>query len=34
MIISSFKKTELFKISYPGSTPVSLHVHHHHRLQP
>jgi len=29
-------KTELFKISYPGSTPAPPHVHvrHHHRLQP
>src|SRR6218665_2948770 len=27
-------KTELFKISYPGSTPSPSHVRHHHRLQP
>src|SRR6218665_3777980 len=27
-------KTELVKISYPGSTPAPLHVRHHHRLQP
>ena len=26
--------TELFKISYPGSTPSPSHVRHHHRLQP
>src|SRR6218665_2536236 len=27
-------KTELFKISYPGSTPSPSHVRHHHRLEP
>ena len=27
-------KTELFKTSYPGSTPASPHVRHHYRLQP
>src|SRR6218665_1864862 len=27
-------KTEIFKISYPGSTPAPSHVRHHHRLQP
>src|SRR6188768_3043908 len=27
-------KTELFKISYPDSTPASPHDHHHHRLPP
>src|SRR6218665_542210 len=27
-------KTELFTISYPGSTPSPSHVRHHHRLQP
>src|SRR6218665_1292690 len=32
--IHSRLKTELFKISYPGSTPSPSHVRHHHRLQP
>src|SRR6218665_2719380 len=27
-------KTELFKISYPGSTPAPRHVRHHHLLKP
>src|SRR6218665_1547751 len=27
-------KTELFKISYPGSTPAPRHIRHHHLLQP
>src|SRR6218665_3900737 len=27
-------KTELFKLSYPDSTPGPRHVRHHHRLQP
>jgi len=27
-------ETELFKMSYPGSTPAPPLVHHHHRLQP
>ena len=27
-------KTELFKLSYPGFTPATPHVRHHHRLQP
>src|SRR6218665_3520296 len=27
-------ETELFKLSYPDSTPAPRHVRHHHRLQP
>src|SRR6218665_3182895 len=27
-------KRELFKISYPGSTPTPSHLRHHHKLQP